>query len=153
MGRDKWSSLFWVGVGVLICILSIRLSLGTLRSPGPGFLPFISGALLGGLALVVHLQVRRKNSSLQETKPIWRDPRRGLRMILTFIVLLAYAVGMEYLGFLISTFLFIAFLLKFIEPQRWTVVLFGSILASGVSYCIFELILQVQLPKGPFEIF
>jgi len=74
-------------------------------------------------------------------------------MILTFIALLAYAVGMEYLGFLISTFLFIAFLLKFIEPQRWTVVLFGSILASGVSYCIFELILQVQLPKGPFEIF
>ena len=153
MGRDKWSSLFWVGIGVLICILSVKLSLGTLRSPGPGFLPFISGVILGALALVVHLQVRRANSPHKEVKPIWSDPRRGLRMILTLLALMAYALGMEHLGFLISTFLFIAFLLKFVEPQRWTVVLFGSILASGLSYCIFELILQVQLPKGPFEIF
>jgi len=74
-------------------------------------------------------------------------------MILTIIALLAYAVGMEYLGFLISTFLFIAFLLKFIEPQRWSVVLLGSILTSGISYGVFELILKVQLPRGPFEIF
>ncbi len=153
MGRDKWSSLFWVGAGLVICIFSVRLSLGTLRSPGPGFLPFISGALLAALAFVAYLQVRGRSSPPKEMKPIWSDSRRGLRMILTFIALLAYAVGMEYLGFLMSTFLFIAFLLKFIEPQRWRVVLLGSILASGVSYCVFELILQVQLPKGPFEIF
>ncbi len=152
MGRDKWSSLFWLGFGVLICILSVKLSLGTLRSPGPGFLPFISGGLLAALAFVAYLQTGSSSPS-KEMKPIWSDSRRGLRMILTFLALLAYAVGMEYLGFLISTFLFIAFLLKFIEPQRWTVVLLGSILASGVSYCVFELILQVQLPKGPFEIF
>jgi putative tricarboxylic transport membrane protein len=73
--------------------------------------------------------------------------------MVTVVALLIYAIGMEYLGFLLSTFIFLAFLLKFIEPQRWTVAIFGSLLASVASYLIFEIWLQSQLPRGPFEIF
>ena len=74
-------------------------------------------------------------------------------MVLTVVALLVYAVGMSYLGFLISTFIFLAFLLKVIEPQRWSVALFGSLAASGTFYLLFEMGLQSQLPKGPFQIF
>jgi hypothetical protein len=74
-------------------------------------------------------------------------------MVLTVFALLVYAWTMEYAGFLISTFFFLAFLLRFIEPQRWSVVLLGALLTSSVSFLIFEVLLQCQLPRGPFQVF
>ena len=74
-------------------------------------------------------------------------------MVLTVLALLAYAVTMNYLGFLPSTFLFLVFLLRVIEPQRWPVALLGSLGASVAFYCVFELGLQSQLPKGLLKIF
>jgi putative tricarboxylic transport membrane protein len=153
MGRDKWSSLFWMAVGIIICIFSVGLTLGTLRSPGPGFLPFATGAILAGLSLIYHLQSRKALSAEDKPKPIWKDKDRGIKMMLSVLALLVYALGMEYLGFLMSTFVFLAFLLRFIEPQRWSVVLWGSLLISSVSFLIFEVLLQCQLPRGPFQIF
>jgi hypothetical protein len=132
---------------------SVRLSLGSLRNPGPGFLPFLTGAILAVLALVDHLQSRRASSPEKGTRPIWADRNKGFKMVLTVIALLAYAVGMEYLGFLLNTFIFIGFLLRVIEPKRWSIVILGSLLTAVLSYCIFELWLQTQLPKGPFKIF
>jgi putative tricarboxylic transport membrane protein len=153
MGREKWSTLFWAGVGIIICIFSAKLSLGTLRNPGPGFLPFATGAILAGLSFICHLQSRGTLSAENKAKPIWKDRDRGFKMVLTIFALLVYALAMEYLGFLMSTFVFLAFLLRFIEPQRWSVVLWGSLLTSSLSFLIFEILLKCQLPKGPFEIF
>ena len=153
MGRDKWSSLFWLGMGILICILSAKLSLGSLHNPGPGFLPFATGAILAGLSFIYHLQSLRVLSPKKMAEPLWKDRDRGIKIVLTVFALLFYAVIMESLGFLMTTFVFLAFLLRFIEPQRWSTVLLGSLLASGVSFCIFDLLLRCQLPRGPFQIF
>ena len=153
MERDKWSSLVWLGMGLFICIGSLRLSLGTFHNPGPGFLSFFAGLIVGGLALVVHLQSRRAPAGEQKVSPLWTNRTRGWRMVLTVLALLAYAVTMNYLGFLPSTFLFLVFLLKVIEPQRWPVAVLGSLAASVAFYCVFEWGLQSQLPKGLLKIF
>ncbi len=155
MEREKWSSLVWLGAGIFICIGSLRLSLGKFHNPGPGFLSFFAGLTVAGLALVVHIQSRRTGRGAEKKKPepIWSDRQKGFKMILTVAALFAYAVAMNYLGFLISTFLFLAFLLKAIEPQRWSIALIGSLLASVAFYAIFEIGLQSQLPAGLLKIF
>jgi putative tricarboxylic transport membrane protein len=153
MGRDKWSSLVWLGLGVLICIESLRLNLGTLHNPGPGFLSFFAGLIVGGLGLVVHLQSRRAPAGDKRAQPLWADRNRGWRMVLTVLALLTYAVLMNYLGFVASTFLFLFFLLKVIEPQRWAVAVLGSLAASAAFYGVFEWGLKSQLPKGLIHIF
>jgi len=153
MAKDKWSSLVWLGLAIWVCVGSYKLSLGTFNNPGPGFLSFIAGLIVGALALVVHLQSRSSSSPAKPAVRFWANTDRSLRMMVTVVALLIYAIGMEYLGFLLSTFIFLAFLLKFIEPQRWTVAIFGPLLASVASYLIFEIWLQSQLPRGPFEIF
>ena len=153
MSREEGSSLVWLGLSVLICIGSARLSLGDFQNPGPGFLPFIAGSVLGVLAAVVFVQARRAAVSAKETRgPIWANPGGVKKIVLTVIALLAYATTMDYLGFLASTFFFSFFLLRMIEPQRWGVVILESLLASGVSYLIFEIWLQAQLPRGIFQI-
>ncbi len=153
MGRDKWSSLVWLGIAILICIHSLRLSLGTFRNPGPGFLSFFAALIVGVLALVVFLQSGRISPSAEKSKPLWMDQSRGRKMVLTVAALIGYAVIMNYLGFLLSTFVFLVFLLRVIEPQRWPVALLGSIAASVAFFCLFELGLKSQLPKGPLGIF
>ena len=153
MGRDRWSSLVWLGIAIFICAGSLKLSLGTFHNPGPGFLSFYAGLIVGVLALVVHLQSRRIPSSDEKSPPLWMDKSRGRKMVLTVLALLGYAVIMNYLGFLMSTLVFLVFLLRVIEPQRWPVALLGSLAASTAFFCLFEFGLQSQLPKGPFGIF
>jgi putative tricarboxylic transport membrane protein len=151
MRKEEGSSLVWLGLAVLICVGSLRLSLGSFQNPGPGFFPFIAGSVLGVLAAMVYFQARRAASSAKETKgSLWTNPGGVKKVILTTIALLVYAIGMDYLGFLISTFIFFVFLLRTIEPQRWGLVILESLLASGISYLIFEIWLQAQLPRGIF---
>lgn len=152
MSREEGSSLVWLGIAILICIGSFRLSLGSFRNPGPGFFPFIAGLIVAVLALAIHLQSRGKDSAKETKGPLWADKKRIQKMVFTTLALLAYGVGMDYLGFLVSTFIFLAFLLRMIEPQRWSLVLLESALASGISYLIFDIWLQAQLPKGIFQI-
>jgi len=151
MSKEEGSSLVWLGLAIIICIGSLRLSLGSFQNPGPGFFPFIAGSVLGVLAVVVYFQARRTASSAKETKgSLWTNPGGVKKVVLTTIALLVYAVSMNYLGFLISTFIFFIFLMRTIEPQRWGLVILESLLASGISYVIFEIWLQAQLPRGIF---
>lgn len=151
MNRDKWSSLFWLVVALLICFESLRLSLGTAHNPGIGFFPFYAGVILGILALLLHLQSRQAVKG--DAAVLWANKDKALKVLLTVVALLLYAVGMEYLGFLLSTILFLGFLLRVIEPQRWPLVIGGSVLVSVVSYGIFALWLKADLPKGFFQYF
>jgi len=151
MSKEEGSSLVWLGLAIIICIASLRLSLGNFQNPGPGFFPFIAGSVLGILAAVVFFQARRAASSTQEAKrPLWTNQGGMKKIVLMTLSLLAYTVGMEYLGFVISTFIFLVLILRIIERQRWGLVILESVLASGLSYLIFEIWLQAQLPRGIF---
>jgi putative tricarboxylic transport membrane protein len=151
MDRQKLASLVWLFFGILICVGSVRLSLGNFHNPGPGFLPFITGAILAGLSFIVFLQTGRTGKAKAAEKPFLVDRQRAWKATLTLIALLAYGIGMDYLGFLVSTTIFLAFVLWVVEPQRWYVVIFGSILASVISFTIFEILLKSPLPRGIFE--
>jgi uncharacterized membrane protein len=51
--RDRVSSLFWMGFGVVFFIASWQSGLITQGIPGAGFFPFICGVVLIGLSLIV----------------------------------------------------------------------------------------------------
>ena len=151
MDKERWGSLAWLGIGIVIGIGSYKLSVGTFRNPGPGFLPFITGAILAILSFSLLLLSGKPEEAPKMGKPFFTNKTKAWKAGLTLIALLAYSVGMEYLGFLVSTTIFLVFLLGVVEPQRWYIVVFGSLSASVVSYTIFEILLKSPLPKGIFE--
>jgi putative tricarboxylic transport membrane protein len=153
MGKEKWKSLIWLGIGVLICVGSLRLSLGTFRNPGAGFFPFLSGVFLILLAVVSYSQARRNSKSDSPGTSFWHNRSRGIKVVLTVCALLAYALTLEHVGFATTTFAFLVFLLLIVEPHRWFVAIGWSLLISGGAYSIFELMLHSQLPKGPWQFF
>jgi len=145
--KDRISALLLVVVGIAICFGSLRLSLGGFHKPGPGFFPFLVGSILGVLSFLIFLQ-SFKGLAGDDRKAFWPNPPRSLKMSYILIALILYAIGMNYLGFFLSTLLFLGFLLRAIEPQRWPAVLTGSILGTALFYGIFKYWLEVPFPTG-----
>ena len=50
---DRMSTLFFIGLAIVICEESIRIGAGSLSNPGPGLIPLGSGLILGIFGLIV----------------------------------------------------------------------------------------------------
>lgn len=153
--RDLISSLVCIGFGMIFCIGSVRY--GDVRSgiPSAGFFPFVGGIMLIALSLVELISaIAAKNKKDDKSKREQFFPQRNSwkRLLLVVLALFAYALLLEYLGLLITTFLFVIFLTRFIEPQKWITAIAIAFLTSTLSYVLFKLWLKVELPKGIFGV-
>lgn len=96
-----------------------------------------------GLAAGILVQAFRDKT---RKVPVFGNHRR--KVLWSAAATLAYVLFMEPGGFLLCTFIFVLFYLKFIEGQKWT----GSLLFSGltvvVTYFSFTQFLGVPLPQG-----
>ena len=147
--NDQVSAAIWIAVGIAVALGSLRYGLGPLASPGTGFLPFLAGCAIALLALIGLIQ-----STLKQRRGTgWTPILRGVRWqkpLLVMAALIAYALLMKPLGFLLCTVLFIGFLLRAVEPQRWSVVIVGAVGAALGAFAVFNLWLKTQLPQGPW---
>jgi len=62
--------------------------------------------------------------------------------------LFVYALMVKWLGFALSTFLFVFFVLHTIESQRWWRILVKAVLITIANYLAFVVWLGISLPKG-----
>ncbi len=146
--NDQRSSVVWLVIGLGIAFYSVKYGLGKLSSPGPGFMPFLSGVAVAGLAAVVFLHQWARESH-EDLKHLWRG-KDWLTMLKILAALVLYASFLKDLGFLLVTFLLIVYLFRVIRPMGWIKVLSGAFLTAFGSYAVFELWLQAQLPRGVF---
>ena len=139
-------ALFWVAVGMLLCYGATRLGLGSITEPGAGFIFFWSGLLLVLLSLIVLTDSVRKGEDLVEEmgKMNWA------KIALVLFSLLLYAFFLERLGFALTTFVLLSFLLGWIQGTNWGRSLLVASGAPLACFAIFELWLKIRLPKGIF---
>ena len=143
--RDLVSSLFWVGFGLIFTIGGLKHGLIRQGIPGPGALPFIIGLILISLSLTILIPALIQKLEKREKLSLAGESFK--KMGLALLALFAYAFLLKPLGFLLTTLVFLIFVLRFIEPQKWTTVLTFSLLTAVAAYLIFAA-LQVELPKG-----
>ncbi len=148
VNNDQASAAFWFVLGAIIAIASIPCDLGTLDAPGTGFLPFLAGLTISFFSMIGLVDGTLKRKSGIGWKPMVRG-LRWKKSLIVLLSLLAYALLLKSLGFLLCTTLFIGFLLVAVQPQSWYVVIFGAIGTAIGTYGIFEVWLKAQLPKGP----
>jgi putative tricarboxylic transport membrane protein len=128
--------IFWQGRG---------LSIGSLHAPGPGFFPALIAAVLVILSSCLMI---RGGKGEGEENPVSRPS--FIRMLLVFVALVAYFLLLEYLGFVIVSFLLMAFLFFWVGRQRWYVAFSSAVVCIGLSYILFEVLLKSNLPRGVF---
>ncbi len=144
--KDQISSCFFLVLSIVICVSAFQLDIGGPFRPGPGFVPFLSGALLGIVSigtLVGSLFLNRNVNQRSVLKGIkWK------RIVYTLSILVGYSLIMTFIGFVTSTFLLFMSLFWGIERISWWKAFLGSAAASVISYLFFVGWLQCQLPPG-----
>ncbi len=153
MGQaNQISSIFWLILGLAVTYGSFRLGLGTLTHPGPGFLPFWYGVILAGLSILVFFQgkLARRSGDQAPLGQRW-EGMHWSKSIYVVLAILVYTLTFTQVGFLLCTTFLLIFLLKAIDPETWAVTIAAAVIASLVSFVVFALWLDVQLPRGFLE--
>jgi len=118
--------------------------------PGSGFLPFWVGVILAVLAGFLVASVWTRKMTQKDSV----NPFPGAKALLAITGVLgglaAYIFLIEVLGFLVDTFLYVAFLVGMVERQRWSLTLGVAIVTTASLYIVFQVLLGISLPKGAF---
>ena len=143
LNLDRLVLILFVILGGGVVILSARLSLGNLHNPGPGFMPFLLGISMVFLSVLSCLEISpvaadEKKKSWHEEKPI----------LFIFAGLIIYLSLMDLLGFYITTFLLLGYLMRVCGEERYRRIFWISGATVVVVYGVFSKIFLIPFPEG-----
>jgi hypothetical protein len=146
--RDAGSSLIFLIVGLGFIAGGLRMGLGPLNAPGAGFFPVAIGGIFALLSAALLMKSLLAGSPAGEKRGFWREERSWVRVSLSLLSLVFYLIALNYLGYILTTTIFILFLLKIVGRKGWRVSIFMALVVAVGSYALFRMGLGVSLPKG-----
>jgi putative tricarboxylic transport membrane protein len=139
--------------GVVLALLALftieetyrlKLPLGNLQNPGPAYMPTLLALLLLGFAILI-VVFGARTPALGGVG--WREWRHAVAIL---AVCAFMALGLERLGYRLTIFVALAFLLGVVERQRLVTTAVFSVAFSAASFYLFAVLLRVPLPRGPW---
>jgi putative tricarboxylic transport membrane protein len=145
MTKDRISGLALTAFALFVLLESRKLPLGTVREPGPSFMP----VLLAGLLLIFGIAVAAIAGGERFRSLRWTElPHAAAILAVSGLATLA----LERLGYRITVLLVVVLLVKFVEKQSWVSTAVAAIVLSFGSFYLFYTLLRVPLPLGPWGI-
>jgi hypothetical protein len=128
--------------GAIVLAASSDLPFGTLASPGAGMLPTLLVTVIMAFAAVLLARAQRSPPVVELN---WTDFPHAAR-----VSALAAAAAALYVpaGFLVTAPLLLLVLIYGVERRPLLPALAFSIVASGVLYALFSVVLRTPLPRG-----
>jgi hypothetical protein len=145
--RDRAMAIFWLLLGMTISIWSATFPFGRLKAPGPALLPLACGVILIFLAGILFLQPRKSHAS-ESPRRLFPGGAAGRRVALVLGGILSAAILLEPLGFSLTVLFLILFLMRAIQPQKWSFAAFYAFVCAGGALIVFKVLLKSQLPEG-----
>jgi Tripartite tricarboxylate transporter TctB family len=130
--------------GLLFVWQSSLLDLGRIGLPGPGFFPLLLAGLVVLLSIMIGIECWRAKAE-GEPAEFGHPP-----VLITFAALLAVPLLFEALGAYLTLGLFTAALLIFTARLSPLLTVVWTVLGMAACWLIFEELLGVRLPTGPF---
>ena len=144
--RDVISSVAWIALGGAFAFGALQVGLTLKGKPGPGFLPLISGLALIVIGLFVLVPALISKEGDEKTE---NNPGALRRVLLCLAGLLVWGSVLDLAGYIIATAVFMTFATRLLEPPKWRTSVLVGVLSALVSYFLFSVLMQVQLPQGP----
>lgn len=145
---DLLSSLLYLVIGLAFVAGGVRMGLGPLHSPGPGYFPTLIGGILSALSLGLLIKSVLAKEAAADRQRFWKEKDSWVKVSCVVGSLIFYLAALEFLGYIATTVAFILFLLKVVGKKSWLVSLTMAVLVSLGSYALFKMALGVYLPKG-----
>jgi len=102
------------------------------------------------MALIVFFQSFLKAKGFQAKITTLWEGVKWHRALTIGLLLLAYLLALERIGFLLTTLIILGIMFKGVENLPWWKTALLSASGSFVSFLIFDTLLKVTLPKGLF---
>jgi putative tricarboxylic transport membrane protein len=141
---DRVAGIALVLLSIAVLVASRGLPLGTLRTPGPAYMPVVLALLLLFFGLLL---VAMRGSSAPLWTVRWHEWRHAVAIV---IVVVFFAYALERLGYRLSVAAALVFLLGAMERKSVLFTLVFSVAVAAASFFIFSTLLKVPLPRGPF---
>ncbi|MFX0202202.1 MAG: tripartite tricarboxylate transporter TctB family protein [Candidatus Hodarchaeota archaeon] len=151
--NDLIPGMIWMGLGIAVAVISYKLKLGTMDTPGPGLMPFLLGIILSICSLPILIRsflVIKRNENLSGEN-IWAGVEFK-RLILVLASVLGYIMLLEKIGFELTAFLLLLILFKITDSQKWRWALISSFITILLTFFLFVVFLKVELPSGLWRI-
>ena len=146
-GLERGACIFLMGFSVLFAVMSLELGIGGLNLLGRGLMPFLSSIVLFVLSLIVLIRGLAKGKGPEVTSG--KLGAQELTKPVLFVGgLVAYALLLVPLGYLMITFGLVFLLFFMMQPKKWPMDLFFAALVSVLSFLLFDVVLRVRLPDG-----
>ncbi len=131
----------------MTALWSLKYGFGSLSEPGVGFITFFAGAILALLSLLLFCSSFRGKKNTTGLRALWVD-LDVKKVLYVLLLLVVYTVLLRPVGFLLCTFLLLFLLFRVKGTYGIWTTLLVSFFVTAVSYLVFQVWLQVQLPRG-----
>ncbi len=140
---DVVGSLVFCTIGFVAMFMAIKLDLGRITAPGPGFFPFLGTLLLTSVSILLLIAaLRGRSSGSSRFAGVWTRPA------VMFVGTLVYVAVINYTGFMVATFFLSLLVLRVLGKRNWWSDLAVSLFLAVGAYVLFSTLLEVPLPKG-----
>ncbi len=142
----KWeriAAIVLILVGIGAALGALEIGFGSFRSPGPGFLPFWLAVTLSTISIIYLIT----NLGSDATVKLWPG-KIWFRPLVAILVMFGYSFFLKWFGFCTATFALFVTWMTVVAKEKWSTVALVSILTTGITYLLFEVLLKVPLPKG-----
>ncbi len=153
----------WVGGGIVVASIALfvwvvpaQITIPRFEVGGgvggiaasPLFFPRLMVALLGLLGISIFLRGHTRAQSLRDGEGFAFNPGEALRVAVTAAILIAYAVLLETVGYLLLTPVTLVALCIFLGFRRWFVLLVTAAGFTALVYFGFRYGMKILLPEG-----
>ncbi len=140
-------SLIFLGIGVLLMIYSLynhsHANIDWIMSPY--LFPLLISVFLILLSISLALEIR-KTDRKENTAPEGIGNINRRKLLISIAAIFLYYIAMPYIGFLLSSIVFLTAMLWMMGERRWRMILLLSVGTSFILYGIFHELLNVMLP-------
>ena len=147
LSKDGWGGLAVLAASLFLFALTLGLKDNPLVPIGPGYYPRIVLAVTAALALALVVA-----DFLSPVPSKAGEKLNYLLVVEMFAVFGLYIGALPYIGFRLSTFLYVAATNFLLEPPKgargWGRVLAVALITTVVVFYVFERYLTVLMPRG-----
>jgi hypothetical protein len=132
-----------VVVGLVALAESLKLPMGSLRQPGPAYVPVILAVTLIAFGAGVAALGARSGPFASVAWHEWRHA------VAIFGACAFAAWSLERLGYQLTMAAVLAFLLGVLERKHVVLTTLLTVFIAGGTFFLFNTVLKVRLPRGP----
>lgn len=138
---------------LILIITSYQVEITKSSGYSPRALPYFAGItiiILSLFTLISTVLKEKKTNRSVESQQQEIEKKNYFRVAVVFIFLVLWTVLLEYLGFLITTFLLVISVMYMMGVKKISSLVITSGLFSIVIYIVFKMLLKISLPEGIF---